>query len=1294
MRNYVGRRYDVEVEQGDASDNIMDAVVQERLINELNPPLSTPVLQETNEESDRQPIAHFTDRLAVQSQRETCLGCCTVPLNDLETVSTICFPRMCLREDILHIHEYETSVSGMSCCQRLRPSTGCMVHTLDACILQYLELCNNRSAILCDLEVYVPEPFDESGVVWVIGQPSYEPTRFAWYNTCLKRVLSSPCRASAMSYVAGGLILPGYLFGLGLATLSLYATLPFVYGSHFTITKLKSMQKKLCGENIDSDEVSEVTLQKKILQMATRILNPDLTATFGKFNIHAYGKNKMRRVEISNIEQGIHSWLVFSISANQHMPHLIVKNGHVLINVELETKQPVSTLNLFPMGFTVEEGSLIVVARTSMSPKSNEGEPSSPVNLHALEETSSAENENRPASPRIQFTAEVTSGHSLCLIGFGAEWKSNFQPVTNKMMIYRAALPLSHIQDPLSLSTHLQLVSCEIGTAPSMLTENLCGFSFRNCSKFLDIREVERWHIAGDVEIAGCSSLTQLPPETHIQGNLDLAGSSRIRTLPEHLYVSGDLNISDCLELITIGDPGQSIGGSVIATNCAQLCRIGKSLRHVKGSLHLENCSRLTSLPAGLTVEDNLYLGGCRRLKTLPISMGFVGGDLDLWNCKRLISLGTTRLDVGGSIILERCHSLRELPRSLRHVKGSLDLRDCKSLISLPQGLRVDGDLFLHGCKAISNLPDGLIVGGNLFARGCTSLRVLPEDLLIGGSVIDLSYCTRLEHVPLEVLRHPRVGQLCLYLPFTKLATDPIAQAALITLNRTLLNSAQIEFQVDMQHRNSSSSDNTDLQDSTRLTRAAEDFQIDQSRLSELIEPAYRQGVLDFLSRITGSQEYRNEDLRPVLQSRVAQVLHTIYSDPLVRPEMLTLMADSLTACNDKPIWALGRMEMMTEIARARGSALKLRQLGRRIMRLELVDQAALKYSLETMGDDVSIHLEFEIALRDDLNLPVRTSTLIYRRHIPEDVLDEVREEAQAITNAQFETWMTNWAEWQRHLRADALPLYRSLAPVILDPGDPPIDLDNAVDLINLEPIPDPVLVLPGHQVWSYADVCRQYIETGRDFMNRSIPLIEVTSTIRRVLDEERKLDTSGAESRRSLLRRALGFTPDPFFESVLAAQSKFTSRLRSLRPLSERVRRPFGGQWRFAMRDGSNQQDLSSSNMDEDDEDNENNENYFLDSENMPPDYASRYQARHSLTRALQGSHSTREVLELDAESDHGKDDLYDYDQVSLASLVRLKSAHLSMPSSFTKRTNPIRSTKRMSNALTPAPDIESMTR
>lgn len=580
----------------------------------------------------------------------------------------------------------------------------------------------------------------------------------------------------------------------------------------------------------------------------------------------------------------------------------------------------------------------------------------------------------------------------------------------------------------------------------------------------------------------------QLPSGIQVEGDMAFASVPALDAgemdnnkegLSSLLIMPDDLKIRGCLFLYNV-----------------QVLRWGSKMK--LGSLCvIDTDGLIENLPNDLIVDGQVFLQECTQLRSLPD-----------WTST-------------GSLNLHTCISLASLPETLSLIQGDLILDGCSSLVSLPDNLTVDGSLFLRGCVSLQCLPRNLTVNGDLIATDCTELRYISDSLVLRGNLLDFSNCVNLFSLPITPLEAPRSERLLINLQNTSLvgsqldALRSIGAAANVTI--FLGNESELLRQLGA---NNESDGEVKL---SSLFDVAREFNIQASDLEPYIDPAYLRGVLQFLSMLLSSQEYKDEKIRPDLKNRVHEVLQLIMTDPVARQELVLRMLDAVDACADKPIWALGQMQVVAAVAHARGDRAKLRKLGRGIMRLSVVHEHVNRFinEQERDVDDVCVYLRFEIELRDALDLPVSSKAMIYARHvpIPAPVILAAKRDALAIGEKRFEAWLATWPEWQRQERMEAvvpyLDLQRHETLLFELPNVDPTDLTD----LKGEPMTDPVFLLPDHSnVWSYNDLCERWVSTGLDFNNMAVSKEDFFSHLHRLLDT--KPTTLETPQRASLGRR------------------------------------------------------------------------------------------------------------------------------------------------------------------------------
>uniref|UniRef100_A0A7S2RJX0 NEL domain-containing protein n=1 Tax=Mucochytrium quahogii TaxID=96639 RepID=A0A7S2RJX0_9STRA len=286
------------------------------------------------------------------------------------------------------------------------------------------------------------------------------------------------------------------------------------------------------------------------------------------------------------------------------------------------------------------------------------------------------------------------------------------------------------------------------------------------------------------------------------------------------------------------------------------------------------------------------------------------------------------------------------------------------------------------------------------------------------------------------------------------------------------------------------------------------EFGCSTEALVQRVVPLAYVGCMTTFLRILGESEETNDE-RTIysLTNRIVSMFK-ILSDPEgSHVEILTEVEDSLDSCHDKPILALNRIGTLVRIVEARGDPSKLRELGKRIMRLEIVHKYAaldIKERLadeiydddmvhETDVDEVSVYLTFETLLRPELDLPIDAEAISYMdtECILGSNLEKARVECLAVQDVAFENWLTSWSEWQREQRRSFAEqnLAWNLLPVTKDAWK--YDTSQSTDLVGYLLEPDDTIVFR-RSVLSLEDFIAHWVPTGRDFANIPVSVDDV----------------------------------------------------------------------------------------------------------------------------------------------------------------------------------------------------------
>jgi hypothetical protein len=530
--------------------------------------------------------------------------------------------------------------------------------------------------------------------------------------------------------------------------------------------------------------------------------------------------------------------------------------------------------------------------------------------------------------------------------------------------------------------------------------------------------------VKGGLYLLGCTGLTSLPERLTVGGDLNLCGCTGLTSLPEGLTVGGNLYLSGCTGLASLPE-GLTVGGNLYLSGCTGLTSLPERLT-VGGDLNLCGCTGLTSLPEGLTVGGNLYLLGCTGLTSLPERLT-VGGDLNLCGCTGLTSL-PEGLTVGGNLYLSGCTGLASLPEGLI-VKGGLYLLGCTGLTSLPERLTVGGDLNLCGCTGLTSLPGRLTVGGGLNLSDCTGLASLSEGLIVGGH-LTLSGCTGLTSLPNWITTlGPRADGNTRQISLERMG---LSQDLLTRLSATpvpgiqfyLSNAASVPTQIF-----------PDLD--TALTfwvKATNDATLTNPPITVDSEMDLL-NVLNFLGRLADTAEYKNLQARPMLAKRVIEAFSLMAKNESIKGRAFTIIHHGLATCDDRIISALEQIELMVLLHKIKNTSHteeELRALGKRFLLLEMVNEKAKAHTSNlTWVDEIEVYLAFQIGLAKQLDLPVKTRNMTFRRcaQITDEQINQAGDAVvKECTEEKLNNFLKSWSPWIEHQRKNGpVPAYEKL---------------------------------------------------------------------------------------------------------------------------------------------------------------------------------------------------------------------------------------------------------------------------
>ena len=142
--------------------------------------------------------------------------------------------------------------------------------------------------------------------------------------------------------------------------------------------------------------------------------------------------------------------------------------------------------------------------------------------------------------------------------------------------------------------------------------------------------------------------------------------------------------------------------------------------------------------------------------------------------------------------------------------------------------------------------------------------------------------------------------------------------------------------------------------------------------------------MLDFLSRLTETDEFKNGATKSILARRIVAVLQRMEREEEFKRTAHALIDEGLSSCHDRIISALDQLDLMEIVRKAeeQGSAAELKALGRGMLMLELLQKEVREYSkTQTWVDEIEVQLAFQLGLKEKLGLPLATENMLFRRY-------------------------------------------------------------------------------------------------------------------------------------------------------------------------------------------------------------------------------------------------------------------------------------------------------------------------
>jgi hypothetical protein len=137
----------------------------------------------------------------------------------------------------------------------------------------------------------------------------------------------------------------------------------------------------------------------------------------------------------------------------------------------------------------------------------------------------------------------------------------------------------------------------------------------------------------------------------------------------------------------------------------------------------------------------------------------------------------------------------------------------------------------------------------------------------------------------------------------------------------------------------------------------------------------------EFLKRLRKTQDYKNGGhTKKNIIFRVGQMLQEAATNEAFREGLFPILKDATSSCGERVAFAFNEIEILTHLCQAKDKTdLQLAHLLIGIKRIELLKLCANTRCLALgLGDEVEIHIYYQVKLNEILHLPVSTELMLY----------------------------------------------------------------------------------------------------------------------------------------------------------------------------------------------------------------------------------------------------------------------------------------------------------------------------
>ena len=186
-----------------------------------------------------------------------------------------------------------------------------------------------------------------------------------------------------------------------------------------------------------------------------------------------------------------------------------------------------------------------------------------------------------------------------------------------------------------------------------------------------------------------------------------------------------------------------------------------------------------------------------------------------------------------------------------------------------------------------------------------------------------------------------------------------------------------------------------------------------------------KNNLSDYLRRLRETKDYRNGTpaSKKNVVLRVEKMLRLACKNGEFKGKMLALINQGLTSCGDRVLITFNDIEIQWHIHQPRSEP-ELLNLLVRVERYEQLRKHAIKIAEERgLGDEIETILHYQIALTEELDLPISTEGMLYQAMsgVTQTMLKDAYTKIASLSDEDLLSQSEHWRAYLEKKHADAI---------------------------------------------------------------------------------------------------------------------------------------------------------------------------------------------------------------------------------------------------------------------------------